>query len=285
MRSICRFALWLLLPGSALAMSPANPSLVSDFCQQVDNRLASVEYELCQDLELDTLLGESVEGRPILARRFAATKEDPIKVLFLGGIHGDELSSVSITFLWMETLRQYHSGTFDWWVVPVVNPDGLLRTEGNRYRSSRWNANDVDLNRNFLPSQAQYLDDDYREAQRQSRPRYYPGPEAVSEPESTLVDQMILRYQPDIIFSVHAPHGIIDFDGSHLPPPPERFGSLSHRALGTYPGSLGDFAWNLMGIPVVTIELASAGNMPSDQEIDQMWRDLVRYLYQFDRNR
>ncbi|WP_119395111.1 M14 family zinc carboxypeptidase [Salinibius halmophilus] len=273
------------LAWSPLLAQPASPEVVSEFCQQVDDRLASVDYKMCTDLQLDTLLGESVEGRPILGRQFEASKDDAIKVLFLGGIHGDELSSVSITYIWMDTLRQYHSGNFDWWVVPVVNPDGLLRQENGRYQSSRWNANEVDLNRNFLPSNDDYLASEYRDQQKAQRPRYYPGPEAVSEPESKLVDRMILGYRPDIIFSVHAPHGIIDFDGSTAPPPPRSFGSLSHRALGTFPGSLGDFAWNRMGIPVVTIELASAGSMPTQSDIDQMWRDIVRYLYQFDRNR
>lgn len=269
----------------AMAFEPAAPEQVEEFCQQVDGRLASVSFEMCSNLALDTLLGQSVEGRPILGRQFEASSEEAIRVLFLGGIHGDELSSVSITYIWMDTLRQYHSGTFDWWVVPVVNPDGLLRKDASGWQSSRWNANEVDLNRNFLPSDDEFLDGQYRQSQKQARPRYYPGPEAVSEPESKLVDQMILSYQPDIIFSVHAPHGIIDFDGNQLPPPPRSFGSLSHRALGTYPGSLGDFAWNRMGIPVVTIELASAGIMPSDDDVDQMWRDIVSYLYNFHRSR
>lgn len=285
MKRVLLFAIAMLWASNSMAAVSADPNVVSDFCQQVDDRLASVSYQMCSDLELDTLLGESVEGRPILARQFPATKEDAIRVLFMGGIHGDELSSVSITYIWMDTLRQYHSGNFDWWVVPVVNPDGLLRQEGGRYRSSRWNANRVDLNRNFLPSDDDYLASEYREQQKQVRPRYYPGPQAVSEPESKLVDRMILSYRPDIIFSVHAPHGIIDFDGSTAPPPPRSFGSLGHRALGTFPGSLGDFAWNRMGIPVVTIELASAGSMPSEADIEQMWRDIVRYLYQYDRNR
>jgi hypothetical protein len=48
--------------------------------------------------------------------------------------------------------------------------------------------------------------------------------------------------------------------------------------LGTYPGSLGNYAGIDLGLPVVTVELAAAGIMPSDGEISDMWIDLVRWL-------
>ncbi len=254
---------------------------VSSLCQEVSNRLASVDYSLCADLGYDRVLGYSVQSRPIIAKHYPAHDPEAIRVLFIGGIHGDELTSVSATFLWMNTLNEHHSGAFDWWFVPVSNPDGLLRqNEQGRWTSTRGNINDVDLNRNFTPSQNRYQEPRYRQAQQARNPRYFPGDEPLSEPESLVIDRMILSYQPDIIFSVHAPHGIIDFDGPPMPfAPTAGFGSLGHRALGTFPGSLGDFAWNRMGVPVVTIELASAGQMPSDLEIRRMWRDMVRYLF------
>jgi predicted deacylase len=67
------------------------------------------------------------------------------RVLLMGGIHGDEYSTVSIVFKWMDTLNEYHSGLFHWKVTPLLNPDGLL-TEG---RAQRQNGRGVDLNRNL----------------------------------------------------------------------------------------------------------------------------------------
>lgn len=65
-------------------------------------------------------------------------------MLLFGGIHGDEYSSVTIVFKWLSILDRYHSGLFHWRVVPLLNPDGLLRG-----RSQRMNHRGVDLNRNF----------------------------------------------------------------------------------------------------------------------------------------
>ena len=45
----------------------------------------------------------------------------------LGGIHGDELSSVSIVFGWLDSLDKYRSGLFHWRIAPLINPDGLQK--------------------------------------------------------------------------------------------------------------------------------------------------------------
>ena len=48
--------------------------------------------------------------------------------------------------------------------------------------------------------------------------------------------------------------------------------------LGTYPGSLGNYAGVQYQIPVITIELPYAGIMPTKDEINSIWRDLVKWL-------
>lgn len=305
MKSLIRICVWCSLTLPVLAQNPdpipettvslstttdsslSLEHLTEQLCEQVSARLASVNMRLCLSDGYDVNLGWSAQQRPILAKHFAGDGERPLKVLFMGGIHGDELTSVSATYLWMDTLRQHHSGAFDWWFIPVANPDGLLQQdEQGRWASSRGNSNEVDLNRNFTPSEQRYLEAIYRQAQQARSPRYFPGDVPLSEPETQVLDRLILRYQPDIIFSVHAPHGIIDFDGPPAPfSPAAGFGSLQQRSLGTFPGSLGDFAWNHLGVPVVTIELSSAGIMPSEREIAQMWRDMVRYLFELNQRR
>ena len=48
--------------------------------------------------------------------------------------------------------------------------------------------------------------------------------------------------------------------------------------MGTFPGSLGRYAGIYQNIPVVTIELGSAGRMPGKKEISRIWMDLVQWM-------
>jgi hypothetical protein len=83
-------------------------------------------------------------------------------------------------------------------------------------------------------------------------------------------------FKPDVIIAIHAPHRLVDFDGTLKAP--QKLGKLQLRLLGTYPGSLGNYAGVDLDIPVVTVELASAGIMPTDKEVSRMWVDIVKWL-------
>ena len=246
---------------------------VADTCQRIAAKLSSVNLHDCQQQQLELSDGWSNKATPILIKEFAPLPQRQPKgrVLVLGGIHGDEYSSVTITFKWMQTLSRYHSGRFHWLIAPLVNPDGLLRKH-----SQRMNEHGVDLNRNFptpnweTESTAYWVNQTYR------NPRRYPGPAPLSEPETRWLVRQIEAFSPDVIVTIHAPHGILDFDGPRTAP--QRFGNLHLNLLGTYPGSLGNYAGVVKQIPVITIELPSAGIMPSTQEVNRIWMDLVRWL-------
>ncbi|MGZ5117806.1 MAG: M14 family zinc carboxypeptidase, partial [Burkholderiales bacterium] len=47
---------------------------------------------------------KSVNGRHIMLHEFTPAQEATARVLVIGGIHGDELTSVSIVFRWIELL-------------------------------------------------------------------------------------------------------------------------------------------------------------------------------------
>jgi murein peptide amidase A len=83
-------------------------------------------------------------------------------------------------------------------------------------------------------------------------------------------------FQPNLIISVHAPYGVLDFDGPAVPP--SRLGRLYLDQVGIFPGSLGNFGGVHKGIPVVTIELPHAMRTPNDSEMRQMWIDLRRWI-------
>ena len=264
------------LPNEMVEIDPAShEDALTATCRRIGDKLGSVSFEECQNMGLDLSMGRAVSGTPILTREYLPlpSRQPRGKVLLIGGIHGDEYSSVTIVFKWMAILNRYHSGLFHWRISPLMNPDGLLRS-----RSQRMNQNGVDLNRNFPCPNWVEETRDYWVRRTSSNPRRFPGDAPLSEPESSWLAEEIERFQPEVIVSVHAPHGVLDFDGP--PEAPKRFGSLSLNLLGTYPGSLGRYAGVHKEIPVVTIELPSAGSMPSVAEQRQIWLDLIRWLKQ-----
>ena len=242
-------------------------------CWRIGNKLGSVSVRECQRQGMVPSGGVSVNGAPILVKTYPPLEQrEPLgKVLLVGGIHGDEYSSVSVVFKWMNILNQYHSGLFHWRIAPLVNPDGLLQDE-----SQRMNANGVDLNRNFPTPDWQAKTEDYWVNKTRRNPRRYPGEAPLSEPETRWLAREIERFEPDVIVSVHAPYGVVDYDGPR--DGPYHLGRLYLELLGTYPGSLGRYAGMHLNKPLVTIELPYAGIMPTPEEINNIWVDLVRWL-------
>lgn len=249
---------------------------VEQGCQLIAERLGSVEFVDCISADLEAASG-SVNGIPILVGDYPppnmSAAEAPYRVLLVGGIHGDELSSVSVVFRWIRRLRADRFREIHWRIIPALNPDGLLRRP-----ASRTNANGVDLNRNFPTPEGQTEPLDYWIKRTGRDRRRFPGPEPMSEPETRWLAQEIDRFQPDAMVQVHAPYGILDYDGP--PEPPERLGYLSLKLLGAYPGSIGNYMGVVRGHPVVTLELPHAGIMPSAQQQLRIWNDLTLWLAQ-----
>ncbi len=258
---------------AAPTAEPSDPRELLSTCERIAAKLGSVSLEDCTGSRLELSGARSSQGTPILVAEFPPLpeREPRGRVLVFGGIHGDEFASVSIVFNWLDTLERNHSGLFHWRVAPLVNPDGLLRE-----KSQRMNDRGVDLNRNFPSPNWQVEAEDYWVRRTSRNPRRYPGEAPLSEPESLWLHHQIETFRPDAIVAVHAPSHVVDYDGP--PEPPERLGPLFLKQMGTYPGSLGRFAGIHLGLPVVTIELPSAGIMPSQADQSGMWIDLVAWL-------
>jgi hypothetical protein len=272
-----RAVLCLLLAASCTAAQSEtlNGVSVGAECDRIGNKLASVSPQECLQRNLGLTEGLSVRGAPILMKEYPPleARRPQARVLLFGGIHGDEYSSVTIVFKWMKTLDEHHSGLFHWRIIPLLNPDGLLQRH-----SQRTNANGVDLNRNFPMPDWELATQDYWVNRTSRDPRRYPGRAALSEPETKWLVDQIEAFAPDVIVAVHAPHGVVDYDGPK--DGPYRLGRLYLNLLGTFPGSLGNYAGVQRGIPVVTVELPYAGIMPKPAEVADIWRDLVRWLSQ-----
>jgi hypothetical protein len=120
--------LMVLFATESLAITVASIS-PTEACQRISAKLASVSYRECLSINLQLSDFNSTKGFPILIKEYPplGNKIPQGLILLVGGSHGDELSSISIVFKWMETLERYHSGLFHWRVAPLINPDGALR--------------------------------------------------------------------------------------------------------------------------------------------------------------
>ena len=255
-------------PPAAAGAKARTPLTPMSLCDQLAHRLPNVSRTVCARAQLAPGAATSVQGQPLLQRDVTAASSR-LRVLVLGGIHGDELSSTALVLHWigaaMETPSNIH-----WRFVPLMNPDGMLQD-----KPTRTNARGVDLNRNFPTPGWDKEAPTYWAKRTRSDPRRYPGPKPLSEPESRWLHDEMERWKPDLIVSVHAPYGVLDFDGPTVAP--QRLGRLYLDQVGIFPGSLGNYGGVHKKVPVVTIELPSALRTPQEAEIRQMWLDLLRW--------
>ncbi len=88
------------------------------------------------------VIGYSVEGRPITAHRIG---DGPLKVVLVGDIHGGFEANTHVLAQQLLVHFQAHPAEVpadvSLWIIPTMNPDGLAA-------GTRWNARNVDLNRN-----------------------------------------------------------------------------------------------------------------------------------------
>ena len=255
-------------------ISAEEQEVIEGFCQKIANRLSSVSLTLCRESNHRISPFNTVNGLPIVVTEFAPkTDREPLgKILVIGGTHGDELTSVSTAYKWIANLNKYHTGLFHWHIIPALNADSVLARP-----ATRQNANGVDINRN-LPTPDWDKQSAIRWGKLSNDPRKAPGEKPASEPETQWIMHEIATFKPDAIVSIHAPYGILDFDAPKLSAAPKSFGRLQLNLLGTYPGSLGNYAGIQQQIPVLTLELPNAVAMPSQDELNAIWGDMIRWL-------
>lgn len=282
---ICRFACFfrtlgcLLSIGGVLLASAAPSKNIATTattakpdngpCIQWRAKLPGLTQAQCQALSLQASGARSVQGRELWMGDVGAVSART-KVLVIGAIHGDELSASSVALQWMALAAETPAGAH-WRFIPVLNPDGLLSRPPRRV-----NAHGVDLNRNFPTPRWEQEAPRYWAQRTRKDPRRWPGPKPLSEPETQFVHDQMDAFAPDLIVSIHAPYGVLDFDGPAAPP--QRLGRLVLDPVGVFPGSLGNYGGLHKGVPVVTIELPSALRAPLPAETRQMWSDLQRWM-------
>jgi protein MpaA len=260
-----------LLAGAAWGAQAVAPAPAP--CDRFVGKLPNVTRALCESAKLKDSGARSVQGIPLYLRDID-DEHAKLRVLVIGAIHGDELSSAAVALHWISLATQQPIDMpqpVHWRFVPMVNPDGMLA-----HPPRRVNGSGVDLNRNF-PTPRWDLDAPvYWQKRTGKDPRRWPGPKALSEPESRFLHEQMQSFKPHLIVSIHAPYGVLDFDGPSVPP--SRLGRLYLDQVGIFPGSLGNYGGVHKGVPVVTIELPNAQRTPLDAEMRQMWIDLLRWM-------
>lgn len=157
-------------------------------------------------------LGTSVEGRELtgllITDRPLQREPDEPAMRILGTHHGDEWSSMEVTLALTELLVTSQDpaivdlvDSWEIWVLPIVNPDGVEAF-------TRRNANSADLNRNYgfqwLPGGAA------------------PGVAAFSEPETRAVRALALRRAFSHSITVHSGASNLGWVWNHqLEPSPD----------------------------------------------------------------
>jgi len=242
-----RFCVLLSIVGIVLCLAgcqaPAEP------------RITGIETRPTMPVGYRVVVGSSVENRPIETVVLGSGSD---VVLIVATIHGNEPAGTALVEYLSDHLSRDGSLLEGRKIVlmPLANPDGMVR-------NSRLNARGVDLNRNFAADN------------RQNNERN--GLTALSEPEARVISQLISRYQPDRIVSIHQPLSCIDYDGpaKALAKRMAGFCDLPVRKVGALPGSLGSFAGETLNIPIITLELRK-----NDDELTarQLWDRYGRAL-------
>ncbi len=183
-------------------------------------------------------LAVSREGRAI---RHATFGHGPRRVVWVGGIHGDERegahASAELGSAFLAEPGAAERVTL--LVIEDLNPDGSAR-------KTRGNARGIDLNRNFPAANF--------------RPGSRNGPAPLSEPESLALFELLTSWQPALVLVAHSwrERQFVNFDGPARALA-ERFAADSgfplqaSDELAPTPGSLGSWA-EQRGLALLTLE-------------------------------
>ena len=118
--------------------------------------------------------------------------------------------------------------------------------------------------------------------------RKFPGHSAGSEQETVFQMNLIKRYKPNKVVSVHAPLTLLDYDGPSLTAKEGKdakmlLEQMSKKSSGykisnypMFPGSLGNWAGKEHHIPTYTLELPNSNPSETDK-FWQLFKDSVLY--------
>lgn len=234
----------------------------------------------------EQVIGQSVEGRPIEAHTFGTGETD---LLFIGGIHGGyEWNSILLAYDMIDYLHE-QSGVIPEnvtvHIIPNLNPDGLYAATGLTGRfaatdisdtsmhtsgTGRFNANNVDLNRNFA---CKWAPESTWRGQTVSA-----GSAAFSEPEAQALRAYVASTEPeaaifwhsmaDNVYASECENGVLPETLTLMRTYADAGGYGAVPVFDAYPITGDAEGWLAsIGIPAVTVELGSRTSTEWEQNL------------------
>lgn len=217
-------------------------------------------------------IGTSVRGRSIMAYRFGT---GPSKIVYVGGMHGTEKSSVHTLQGWIDYLElnaEKLPANRSIIVIPNHSPDSYAA-------SRRTNMNNVDLNRNF-PS------NDWQTAVQMPGNQFLPnggGMTPLDQPESAALASFIQSQNPRLVLTYHAvARVIISNDAGDSVALAQQYAGDTGYSFSTGADSHGEFEYattgefedwlsDKEGIPAILVELSSMTSNQFSSHRNAMW--------------
>ncbi len=230
------------------------------------------------------VVGTSVEGRNIEAYQFG---NGDTHILFVGGIHGGyEWNSVVLAYDFIDYFTNNEMAVPDTVtvsIIPNANPDGVYKVTGLEGKFEleqvvenvdaslgRFNANGIDLNRNF---DCKWAPESMWRGNVVSA-----GTEAFSEPESRTIRDYVLTHNPKMVAFWHSQSNAVYASECEEGILPETMTvmNLYSNASGYKPVDSFD-AYSItgdaegwlasIGIPAVTVELSTHETIEWDENL------------------
>ena len=243
------------------------------------------------------VIGHSVEGRSINVYTYG---NGPTHLLFVGGIHGGyEWNSVLLAYTFMD----YLDGNPDFipqnitiTVIPDANPDAVFKVVGKEGRftiadvstnttllaSARFNADGVDLNRNF--------DCKWQPKSTWQSKTVSAGKAAFSEPEAQTIRDFALSYKPaaavfwhsqsNAVYASQCLHGILPGTLDIMNAYAKATGYPAVKTFDAYTTTGAADDWlSTQNIPAITVELKTHDTIEWDRNLSGI-KALISYYSQ-----
>lgn len=259
------------------------------FLQRPELPIEEVQQEVAEEtveeevvLFTQSQIGSSVEGRAIEVYTFGNGETD---LLFVGGIHGGyEWNSVLLAYQFIDAYKAVPSlvpENITVHIIPNLNPDAVVKVVGVEGRfteadiiptvdqsTARFNANDVDLNRNF--------DCKWQPESSWRGKTVSAGTAAFSEPEARAVRDYVAAISPEAVVFWHSQANNVyasECENGVLPKTLEVMQAYADASgygavpsFDAYPVTGDAEGWLAsIGIPAVTVELKTHETIEFEQ--------------------
>jgi carboxypeptidase D len=275
--------------GGALALAPVRPAVADTWTEysEIGQTFALLEAtypDLCARYDL----GLSYEGRHLWALRISDNvllEEDEPEFKYIAAMHGNEIVGTKLSMMLVDYLLTNY-GTdpqatnivdeIELWIVPLMNPDGYDRTPRSRY-----NAQGIDLNRNF-PAYGEPNTPDGRAVETQVIMNWSFGQSFTCSANlhtGTLVvnypldnDDPGSQYTEDEELFIYVSEQYSQYNPPMWNSPEFYHGVTNGADWYMIWGGMQDWNYHFMGNTEVTLELSDVHNLPASQ-IPVFWDD------------